>query len=389
MKRVLLDKIGSVTQTCRLSREVRLGAEIPAVEGGVIVVRVLTSKTTYDQIELPSGRLSKVKPGDVLAGALGHRKALFGYSGHVPGEVCVGVRLHMLNLGGVIGQCDAANPDLGQPFVCEVLGQVLHFPYLGERVGLPAHITQGAIPLDDRLDAGGIPVVAVVGSCMNSGKTQAACALIQAFTHRGLTVAAGKATGVSLRRDILAMEDAGARRTLIFTDLGVVTTTAAVAPRVARTLLTHLAEDAPDIIVLEMGDGLLGLYGVDAILDDPDLRASFRAVVLAANDPVAAWGGARLLRERHLLEPTVVTGPATDNPAGGHLVVRETGRPAVNARTDAEGLAAIVLEALPPRAAAAATATTAPSLVEDARQAAGPVAAPPLPGIAAPREGSA
>jgi len=394
MKRVLLDKIGSVTQTCRLSREVRLAAEIPAVEGGVVVVRVLTSKTTYDQIELPSGRLSKVKPGDVVAGALGHRKALFGYSGHVPDEIRPGARLHLLNLGGVIGLCDSVNPDLGQPFVCEVLGQVLHFPYLGERVGLPAHIAQGAIPLDDRLEAGGIPVVAVVGSCMNSGKTQAACALIQAFAHRGLKVAAGKATGVSLRRDVLAMEDAGARRTLIFTDLGVVTTTPAVAPRVARTLLTHLAGDAPDVIVLELGDGLLGLYGVDAILDDPGLRGAFRAIVLAANDPVAAWGGARLLRERHATETTVVTGPATDNAAGSRLVERETGRPAVNARTDAETLAGIVLAALPGGALAAAP--RAP------RTAARLAAAAPAPGgagtpdgdlrafgMVAPREGRA
>ena len=79
-----------------------------------------------------------------------------------------------------------------------------------------------------------MPVVAVVGTCMNAGKTAAACALVQAFAHRGLRVAAGKATGVSLRRDILAMEDAGAPRTLIFTDLGVVTTTAARSRRASR-----------------------------------------------------------------------------------------------------------------------------------------------------------
>mgnify|MGYP006171762225 CR=1 FL=1 len=41
--------------------------------------------------------------------------------------------------------------------------------------------------------------------------------------HRGLSVHAFKATGVSLRRDILAMEDSGARRSMIFTDLGIVT----------------------------------------------------------------------------------------------------------------------------------------------------------------------
>ncbi len=347
MKRVLLDKIGSVTLNCRLSREVRLGSDIPAVEGGVIAVRVLTSKSTYDQIELPSGRFSKLKPGDVVAGALGHRKALFGYSGHLPESVSPGDRVHILNMGGVIGICDGVNPDLGRPFEAEVLGQVLAFPYLGERVGLPAHIAQGALPVDGALATGNVPIVAVVGTCMNAGKTQAACALIQAFAHRELTVAAGKATGVSLRRDILAMEDAGARRTLVFTDMGVVTTTSDNAPGVARAILTHLAAGAPDVIVLELGDGLLGLYGVDAILNDPAIRESLHAVVLAANDPVAAWGGVRLLRERHALDAHVVTGPATDNAAGTRLVERETGVPGVNARTDPARLAETVLARLP------------------------------------------
>jgi hypothetical protein len=208
------------------------------------------------------------------------------------------------------------------------------------------------------MDVAGIPVVAVVGSCMNAGKTAAACALIQEFTHRGLRVVAGKATGVSLRRDILAMEDAGARRTLIFTDLGIVTTTSAVAPKAARTLLTQLATDRPDVIVLELGDGLLGLYGVDAILDDEDVRKSFHAVVLAANDPVAAWGGVRLLKERHALSATVVTGPATDNSAGTRLIESETQAPARNARAEPSALADIVLAAVKP-------ATTVPALSGD------------------------
>ena len=311
-----------------------------------MVVRVLTAKSTYNQLELPSGRFSVIKPGDVVAGALGHRKALFGYSGYLPKEVNVGDRINILNLGGVVGVCDGINPDLGKPFECEVLGQVLHFPYLGERVGLPAHIAQGALPLGDALEVGEVPVVAFVGTCMNAGKTQAACAMIQAFAHPGSRVAAGKATCVSLRRDVLAMEDAGARHTLIFTDLGVVTTSSEVAPRVARTIFTHLAADRPDVIVLELGDGLLGLYGVDAILADPELAKSFHALVLAANDPVAAWGGVRLLADRYGLAASVVTGPATDNVAGTSLTERETGVPGINARTDPAALASFVLAKL-------------------------------------------
>ncbi|MBK8230594.1 MAG: hypothetical protein IT349_21785 [Candidatus Eisenbacteria bacterium] len=346
MKAVLLDKIGSVTRNCRLPREVRLATEIECVEGSVVAVRVRSTKSTYNQLELPSGRFSQLRPGDVVAGTLGHRKALFGYSGHLPEALRPGDPINLLNLGGVLGICDSANPDLGPPFECETLGQVLHFPYLAQRIGVPAHIRQGAIPLEERLEVGAVPVVAIVGTCMNAGKTAAACALIQALTHLGYQVAAGKATGVSLRRDIHAMEDAGARQTMIFTDLGIVTTTPQDAPRAARTLLTQLAADRPDVIVLELGDGLLGLYGVDAILNDVPLRTSFGAVVMAANDPVAAWGGAQLLRERHQLEPTVVTGPATDNTAGTRLIAAETGVTGHNARTDAAGLAARVLTQL-------------------------------------------
>ncbi len=346
MRNILLDKIASVTLTCRLSHEVRVADEIPAVEGGVVAVRVLGSKSTYNQLELVSGRFSTVKAGDVCALALGHRKALFGYSGHMPAAVKPGDRLNILNMGGVLGICDSVNPDFGDPFVCEVLGQVLHFPYLGERIGVPAHIGQGALALGDALDLGGVPVVAVVGTSMSAGKTAAACALVQTFTHQGLKVAAGKATGVSLRRDILGMEDSGARRTLIFTDFGVVTTTAGDAPRAARSILTHLAREKPDAIVLELGDGLLGLYGVDAILSDVELRSGFGAVVLAATDPVAAWGGVRLLAERHQLATTVVTGPATDNAAGAVLVEKQTGAPGRNARTDPRGLGELVLRRL-------------------------------------------
>jgi hypothetical protein len=344
MKSVLLDKIGSVTMNCRLPREVRIGTEIPAVEGGVVAARVLTSKSTYNTLELPSGRFSQVKPGDVIAGALGHRKALFGYSGHVPSEVKVGDKLNLLNLGGVIGVHDGGSPDLGAPFVVEVLGQVLHFPFLGERIGVPAHITQGALPIDETLDVRGIPVVAIVGSCMNAGKTAAACSLVQSFTHHGLKVAAGKSTGVSLRRDVLSMEDAGARKVLVFTDLGIVTTTPNTAPQAARTILNNLARERPDVIVLELGDGLLGLYGVNEILKTAEIRASFSAVVLAATDPVAAWGGVQLLRDRYAIEPTAITGPATDNSAAAKLVEEQAGCPARNARTQADELARLVLE---------------------------------------------
>ncbi|HPK65012.1 MAG TPA: hypothetical protein PKX99_00390 [Thermoanaerobaculia bacterium] len=342
MRKIILDKIGSVTRTCGLKREVRLAREIPCEEGVVVAVRVLQDKTTYNQLELPTGRMAKVKRGDVVAGALGHRKALFGYSGHLPTALAPGDRVNLLNLGGVLGHCDSVNPDLGRPFDCEVLGVVLEFPFLGERIGRPARIAREPLAERPPLTTHGVPVIALVGTCMNAGKTAAACAIVRELTHRGLTLDAFKATGVSLRRDILAMEDDGARTTALFTDLGIVATTRANADRVTRVLLSRLAAGRPDAIVVELGDGLLGAYGVDAILEDRELAGSFTAIVLAANDPVAAWGGVRLLRERYGLEPVAVTGPATDNAVGTEMIERDLGVPAANARTNPARLAELV-----------------------------------------------
>lgn len=342
MKKVLLDKIASVTRGCGLKREVFLSGEIPCQEGVVMAVRVLTDKSTYNQVELPSGRMAQVKRGDVLAGCLGHRSALFGYSGRLPERLAPGDTVQLLNLGGVLGLCDSVNPDLGRPFDCEVLGAVLDFPYLGERIGVPARIGGEAPVAATPVDVQGVPVVALVGTCMNAGKTYAACALVQRFVHAGWSVEGLKATGVSLRRDVLAMEDAGARRTALFTDLGVVSTTPANAPAVTRTLLNRLAASRPDALVVELGDGILGAYGVEAILSDPEIAGAFTAVVLAANDPVGAWGGVELLRGRFGIEPAAVTGPATDNQVGTRLIEERLGVAAANARTDGDRLADLV-----------------------------------------------
>jgi hypothetical protein len=261
-----------------------------------------------------------VSRGDIVVGALGHRKALFGYSGHVPTSLAPGDVVQMLNIGGVLGICDSATQDKGKPFDCKVLGTVLSFPYLGERIGVPARVGYKALDYDAPLDARGIPVVALAGTCMEAGKTAAASAIIARMRHRGFTVDAFKATGVSLRRDILAFEDSGARRTLIFTDFGIVTTTEKCGPALTRSMLTEMAAGKPDVIVFELGDGLLGTYGVQSILSEPDIRTALTAVVLSANDPVAAWGGVKLLRERFGIEPAVVTGPATDNQVGVDLI---------------------------------------------------------------------
>ena len=342
MKSVVVDKVASVAQHSELGHELRLSADIPCEEGVLIAVRILNNKSRYNQLELTSGRMATVNQGDVVVGALGHRKALRGYSGHLPTKLEPGNTIQLLNIGGVLGHCDSANPDVGPPFDCEVLGTVLHFPYLGERIGVPARAGAKTLDADAVLNTRGVPVIALAGTCMDSGKTAAACAIVGRLRHLGHNVAACKATGVSLRRDILAMEDAGASETMIFSDLGIVTTTSENGPALTRTLLSSLAENKPDVIILELGDGLLGAYGVEAILSDVSIREAFTAVILCANDPVSAWGGARILRDDFGIEPAVVTGPATDNAVGVDQISERLSLPAFNALSSGVALGDLV-----------------------------------------------
>src|SRR6476469_303887 len=177
--RIHLDKIASVTRNLRLGRQVTLTQEIEARHGAVIVGRIRGEKNVYNQLEDVHGRLSVLHDGDVIAGALGHRNALQGYEGVLPDSVKSGDSLHLLNVGGVIGTAVSGSPDVGAPFEVEVLGQVLLFPEFGSRVGQRASIESAAVQEDG--NAPQVPVIYIAGTCMNAGKTHAACALVRRF----------------------------------------------------------------------------------------------------------------------------------------------------------------------------------------------------------------
>ena len=171
--RVRLDRIASSTRNAGLTPEVIVGDEILAAEGYVLAVRILEDKASYNTVEDVTGRMLSLRGGDVLAGTLGTRRALRGYAGVVPSHIAVGDTIEVLNLGGILGHCTSANPDIGPPFKAEVLGAILAFPELGDRVGRPAHIRDHSVPPSETLDCT-VPVVYVAGTCMNAGKTVAA-----------------------------------------------------------------------------------------------------------------------------------------------------------------------------------------------------------------------
>ncbi len=106
----------------------------------------------------------------------------------------------------------------------------------------------------------------------------------------------------------------------------------------------------PEVVVAELGDGILGEYGVAVLLADAPLMALSAALVCCAPDQVAAWGAVRVLEERFGLRPTVISGPATDNEVGCRFIRDQLGLPAANARRHDGELVRLVLEAVRGRA---------------------------------------
>lgn len=328
--------VASSTGPCALPHAVDVSPYIVAEEGYCLAVRALESKEGYNQVEGADGQFRTVVEGDVVLGALGERQALKGYSGRIPRQVAPGDTLHVLNMGGILGRCTSDHPDLGPALRVEVLGAVL--------VGDPARharIQDHAIEAVEHLRTSA-PLVMVSGTAMNTGKTLAAARLVAGLTARGLRVAAAKLTGASLMRDVRAMEAEGAVAVASFTDAGVVATTGRDMVPVAKGLVAHLNRARPDALVLELGDGIIGPYGVDDILQDMELQRLTAAHVLAAADLAGAWAADQLFRTRYRSQLAAVVGPATDTEVGRRYVQNALGVAAVNARADAERLSDLV-----------------------------------------------
>lgn len=365
MKVLEADKIGSATSPLKLAKTVSVIDENNSPKAGdVVVVRALSESVTYGNLELPNGRLAKINRNDVLLGVLGKRRALKGFVGDVPESVKTGDKLHLLNMGGVIGICKGHHSSLSDAIEVEVLGIAVSGDGETERqrddgsfsdfaddlaqsrshAVAPSkilNISNGALKPTDSLNASA-PIVVVAGTCMNSGKTVAATEIIKQAHHAGLKVAGAKMSGVAALRDTLNMEDHGAFVTASFLDCGLPSTVdyGDLSP-VAKAILNHLNSFEPDLIVVELGDGIVGGYAVDSVLKDAEIKAAISSFVFCAGDYVGVVGGMAVLKNLGI-EIDVVAGSVTDSQMGEDFVEAHYGIKAGNARRDGARLFELV-----------------------------------------------
>lgn len=334
MKKILVDKIASVTVNLHLQRDISITVEMKPEQGNVCIVRALEEKEVYDKIELTTGRMAKISKGDIIAGALGQRRALQGFAGVLPEGIKKGDTLNILNLGGVIGRAVSYNREYGQPLSVEVLGMAC-------KDGKVLNIRDGARKTSSVLKSKN-HIIVVSGTSMNSGKTVVASKIIQELTWKGYRVCSAKVSGVSALKDTLNMEDHGAVKALSFLDFGYPSTVDTDdVPLIAKGALNDLCSYNPDVTVLELGDGILGDYGVFNLFHEEEILRAITCNIACALDPVGAWGITQIMKESGI-PIHLISGPVTDNIVGIDFIHKTLKMEGINALNQKDELGKFV-----------------------------------------------
>ncbi len=336
-KKVKVNKIGSVLKNMGLYDEVYVSMNANLSEGDILVVQALEEHEKYGDIELVDGTFSKIRKDDLIIGVLGERKALAGIVGIVPKKIKDEGVLHILNIGGVIGKAVSWNKDFVEsPIPVKIIGNVI---VQNQKLNIHDHIQK----LDLNLNKIS-PLIVVMGTAMNVGKTTATTNIIAALTKKlKLNVAAAKLTGIAAQKDIIAMKNAGAKEVISFLDIGICSTInhhGLVVPA-AKTLLNKLSCNNPDVIVVELGDGIIGWYGVDKLLNDDEFANTVRFNVMCAHDLVGAKGAFDMLNKLNI-KIDFFAGPVTNNTAGTDYLEHILKVPSGDLRHDTSKLLKII-----------------------------------------------
>lgn len=290
-----------------------------ASAGQLILGRVI-SLGQHRRVQLASGRHAQIYPGDLVVMPCGARYAPDQFEGlaEISADGC-----DMLAGGGCLGRAIAAHDKMKAPTRVHPLGRLL------DASGKVLTVADYALPVP-AVQMPLLPVIAVVGTSMNSGKTTAAVALTRGLTQAGWHVGAIKATGTGSFGDFNEYVDTGARYVGDFTDAGMVTTYLEPLDRIKAGILSLTAAAraaGAGIVVMEIADGLFQKETA-ALLADAETRSWFSGLLFACGDGVAALGGVAELA-RNGLHPLAMTGLLSCSPMLTREAERATGFPVI------------------------------------------------------------
>ncbi len=270
---------------------------------------------------------------DIIVGVFGNRYATDAFEAQVQGLD----PLHLLTNAGMIGTVISKSRKVKPPTQVTFLG------YLGDESGRTVNIKQNLFPAEVA-DYQQKNVVLVVGSGMNSGKTATAVKLVKALLNKGLRVAACKLTGSVSPGDLFEYHSTLAQDIRDFSDYGFPSTYKSKRQELIGLFYTMLADTArskPDVIVMEVADGVLQRE-TRMLLQAPEIRRNICGVMLTATCAGSALFGVSKI-ESYGQRVMGVSGVITNSPLYVEEFQSNSQRPIAASWGDGSELAELVV----------------------------------------------
>lgn len=296
--------------------------------GDLVLARVDTIGH-HDGLQLTNGRRKTLFIGDEIVVAYGNRYACNQFEALVPDTMgpC-----HLVAGGGIAGRVVSSHDRIAKgPTHITPLALLANTD--GQRVNLRDYALKPA----SHVSAPFPTIVTVVGTAMDSGKTQTSAYLTRGLIAAGLRVGYAKVTGTGAGGDTWLLKDAGAHPVLDFTDAGMASTYLVSPEEVESILVTltaHIAQKGVDAIVVEIADGVFQRETA-ALLCSPVFNRLVGGTVLAARDAMGASAGVTWLRAQS--RPVLaLSGLLSASPLQSAEVKEVTGIPVYNRESLAE-----------------------------------------------------
>ncbi|MEL6613093.1 MAG: hypothetical protein AAFQ53_13420, partial [Bacteroidota bacterium] len=283
--------------------------------GDLVVVEVVRVRNHTGLVAATNERL-RLYEGTRFVGVLGHRYATDAFEAEFDATpLAERDTLHLVTNGGMVSVVQSRAAGVKAPTELRFLGYVATPD--GARINTKTRL---APPVGTLAPVSLPPVLLGVGSGMNAGKTTSVVRMVQALVRRGVRVAVCKVTGSVSHRDLFEMQATGACFARDFSDYGYPSTYLASEDEIRalfRRMMADAAQTAPDVIVVEIADGVLQRETAWLLADD-EVRTATAGVVLATGCALSAIAGLVEV-ESYGHEVVAVTGCLTSAP----LFVRE------------------------------------------------------------------
>jgi hypothetical protein len=264
----------------------------------------------HSSIEHTSGRIHRIQDGTKSVFVFGNRYSPDHFEGEVPDKMLEEV--DMLSQSGVIGTVKTKNALIKDPTRIKVLGYV--YDKSGRLLNTRDHHLIN--PSNKSKREPRASMILICGTSMNSGKSMAASACCWALSSLGYKVRGAKITGTASLKDILHMNDAGARHYADFSYLGFPSTYKLSLEEllfIFNSIDLKYANNPNNFWVVELADGVIQRETA-MLLSSPEVQGRIHKLIFCASDAFGAIGGLRILKEQFNLTPDAISGLCSSSP---------------------------------------------------------------------------